>query len=228
MAPELPVIVVIDDENDITEFLSYNLTKEGFTVFTANDSQAGIELVRRVKPALVLLDIMMPQLDGIEVCRMMRAEEETKHILVAFLTARDEDFTQISALDVGGDDYITKPVKPRIILSRIRALLRRERGVDTITDPVIKFGDMEINRENLSVHVKDQRVELARKEIEILLLLATKPGKVFTRDEIFNTIWGEDVIVGTRTIDVHIRKLREKIGEDYIRTFKGIGYKLDF
>jgi two-component system, OmpR family, alkaline phosphatase synthesis response regulator PhoP len=228
MAQDLPVIVVIDDENDITEFLSYNLAKEGFTVYTANDGQAGIDLVRKVKPALVLLDIMMPHLDGIEVCRMMRADEETKHILVAFLTARDEDFTQISALDVGGDDYITKPVKPRIILSRIRALLRRERGVDAITEAIIKLGDMEIHRENLSVHIKGQRVELARKEIEILLLLATKPGKVFTRDEIFNTIWGEDVIVGTRTIDVHIRKLREKIGEDYIRTFKGIGYKLDF
>lgn len=222
-------ILVVDDEPDIVEFLSYNLRKEGFEVVTAQDGEEALEVARREKPAIILLDIMMPRLDGVEVCRLLRQEPEFRDTLVAFLTARNEDYSQIAALDVGGDDYITKPIRPRVLISRIKALLRRkERTADESSDHLIEAGDLKIDRERVLVLRGDEEISLAKKEFELLSLLASKPGKVFSRDEIYRKVWGTDVIVGNRTIDVHIRKLREKLGDKYIKTIKGIGYKFDF
>lgn len=221
-------ILIVDDEPDILEFLQYNLRKEGYEVVTANDGKLAIAVAEREKPNLIILDIMMPELDGVETCRLLRTKKEFQDIPIAFLTARDEDFSQITALDVGGDDYITKPVKPRVLVSRINALLRRAGRGNEEPQPVIELHDLKIDREKVLVFRGTQAIELPRKEFEILWLLASKPGRVFTREEIFDKIWGSDVIVGDRTIDVHIRKLRERIGEDYIKTMKGIGYKFDF
>ncbi len=222
-------ILVVDDEPDIVEFLSYNLRKEGFEVVTAADGEEALEVARREKPDIILLDIMMPHLDGVEVCRTLRQEAEFKDTLIAFLTARNEDYSQIAALDVGGDDYITKPIRPRVLISRIKALLRRkERATDNATPLLIEAGDLKIDRERVLVLRGPQQIALAKKEFELLSLLASKPGKVFSRDEIYRKVWGTDVIVGNRTIDVHIRKLREKLGDKYIKTIKGMGYKFDF
>jgi two-component system alkaline phosphatase synthesis response regulator PhoP len=223
-------ILIVDDEPDILEFLKYNLTKEGYEVLTAMDGEDGIKLAEREHPQLVILDIMMPKMDGVEVCRHLRSKAEFDKTLVAFLTAREEDYSQIAALDVGGDDYITKPIRPRVFLSRIKALLRRsdreEPGEDESS--VLKIADLAIDRERVTVQKGENVIELAKKEFELLYLLVSKPGKVFSREEIFNKVWGTDVIVGNRTIDVHVRKLREKIGDDYIKTIKGIGYKFEF
>ena len=221
-------ILIVDDEPDILEFLQYNLRKEGYQVVTAPDGQQAIFTAEKEKPHLILLDIMMPEMDGVEACRQLRARKEFDDTPIAFLTARDEDFSQIAALDVGGDDYITKPIKPRVLVSRINALLRRSGRVTEEENTAITLNDLTINREKVLVFKGDQTIELPRKEFEILWLLASKPGRVFTREEIFDKIWGNDVIVGNRTIDVHIRKLREHIGESYIKTMKGIGYKFDF
>lgn len=221
-------ILIVDDEQDILEFVSYNLKKEGFQVVTANNGLKGIELAKQEQPNLVLLDIMMPEMDGIEVCRSLRKIESFNQTMITFLTARGEDFTQISALEAGGDDFISKPIRPRVLVSRIKALLRRTERVESSKNTELELGDLVINKENFSVHLKGNVIELAKKEFELLSLLASRPGKVFTRDEIFHKIWGTDVIVGNRTIDVHIRKLREKLGDDYIRTVKGIGYKFEF
>lgn len=221
-------ILIVDDEPDILEFLQYNLKKEGFDVVTAADGKQAIVVAEKEHPDLIILDIMMPEMDGVETCRLLRSHKDFIDTPVAFLTARDEDFSQIAALDVGGDDYITKPIKPRVLISRIQALLRR---VNRFNDPdlqEIRLHDLVIDKNKVLVFKKDETIELPRKEFEILWLLATKPGRVFTREEIFDKIWGADVIVGNRTIDVHIRKLRERIGEDYIKTVKGIGYKFDF
>lgn len=222
-------ILIVDDEPDILEFLKYNLEKEGYEIFTANDGEDGIKIAEREQPHLVILDIMMPKMDGVEVCRYLRSKTEFDKTLIAFLTAREEDYSQIAALDVGGDDYITKPIRPRVFISRIKALLRRSER-EEITDPqdIIKIADLAIDKERVSVQKGDQIIELAKKEFELLFLLVSKPGKVFSREEIFNKVWGTDVIVGNRTIDVHVRKLREKIGESYIKTIKGIGYKFEF
>lgn len=222
-------ILIVDDEPDILEFLKYNLEKEGYEIFTANDGEDGIKIAEREHPHLVVLDIMMPKMDGVEVCRYLRSKTEFDKTLIAFLTAREEDYSQIAALDVGGDDYITKPIRPRVFISRIKALLRRSER-EEITDPqdIIKIADLAIDKERVSVQKGDQIIELAKKEFELLFLLVSKPGKVFSREEIFNKVWGTDVIVGNRTIDVHVRKLREKIGESYIKTIKGIGYKFEF
>lgn len=226
---ENPQILVVDDEQDILEFVKYNLQKEGFLVATAENGLEGIEEARKVKPDLIILDIMMPEMDGVEVCRQLRSEDQFKNTIIAFLTARDEDYSQIAALDVGGDDYITKPIRPRVLISRVKALLRRSsRKENDIQDEIINAGDLVINKEQILVFRGEERIELAKKEFELLSLLVSKPGKVFTRDEIFNKIWGTDVIVGNRTIDVHIRKLREKLGNDYIKTIKGVGYKYEF
>jgi len=222
-------ILIVDDEPDILEFLSYNLKKEGFMVFTASNGKDGIAVAIEQKPDLIILDIMMPEMDGIEVCRSLREMETFRHTLIAFLTARGEDYTQIAALDYGGDDYITKPIKPGVLVSRIKALLRRlEKSDVENVSKVITVGDMLIDRERFMISMKGQSIDLAKKEFNLLELLASKPGKVFTRDEIFRKVWGTDVIVGDRTIDVHIRKLREKIGDEIIKTVKGIGYKLEF
>lgn len=223
-------ILIVDDEPDILEILSYNLRKEGFMVETANNGEEGLKKAVQVMPDLIILDIMMPQMDGVEVCRNIRSQRIFDNTLVAFLTAREEDYSQIAALDVGGDDYITKPIKPRVLMSRVKALMRRNIKSDdeAINSNQTIIGDLVIDRERFRVMQSGTEIELAKKEFELLNLLASKPGKVFTRDEIFNKIWGTDVIVGNRTIDVHIRKLREKLGDDYIKTIKGIGYRFEF
>jgi two-component system alkaline phosphatase synthesis response regulator PhoP len=223
-------ILVVDDEPDIIEILKYNLEKEGFEIFSANNGDEGIEIAEREKPDLIVLDIMMPEMDGVEVCRVLRGKKDFKNTLIAFLTAREEDYSQIAALDVGGDDYITKPIRPRVLASRIKALFRRggrnEDGEDTSN--ILEVADLVINKDAITVERDGETIDLAKKEFELLSLLVGKPGKVFTREEIFNKVWGSDVIVGNRTIDVHIRKLREKIGDHYIKTIKGIGYKFEF
>lgn len=222
-------ILIVDDEPDILEFLQYNLEKEGFEVHTAPNGEKGIEAARSVMPDLIILDIMMPKMDGVEVCRRLRSDPAFDKTIITFLTAREEDYSQIAALDVGGDDYITKPIRPRVFLSRINALLRRSDRTDhDLDDGVVKIGDLSINRERFVVQRRGLDIELAKKEFELLSLLISKPGKVFSREEIFNKVWGTDVIVGNRTIDVHIRKLREKLGDEYIKTIKGIGYKFEF
>ncbi|MBK7871396.1 MAG: response regulator transcription factor [Saprospiraceae bacterium] len=223
-------ILIVDDELDILEFLQYNLTKEGYKVLIASDGEEGIKIAEREHPQLVILDIMMPKMDGVEVCRYLRSKPEFDKTLIAFLTAREEDYSQIAALDVGGDDYITKPIRPRVFVSRIKALLRRSDREDTIEDTsdVIRIADLAIDKERVTVQKGEEIIELAKKEFELLYLLVSKPGKVFSREEIFNKVWGTDVIVGNRTIDVHVRKLREKIGDHYIKTIKGIGYKFEF
>lgn len=222
-------ILIVDDETDILDFLSYNLKKEGFEVITASNGKDGIEMARLSRPHLIILDIMMPGIDGIEVCRRLRSNPDHNSSIIAFLTARDEDLSQIKALDVGGDDYINKPIKPQVLISRVKALLRRNKVEDLDNSSIIKIADLEIDRQKVQVlKGGTDIIELPRKEFELLVLLVSKPGKVFTREEIYSKIWGSDVIVGDRTIDVHIRKLREKLGENYIKTLKGIGYKFDF
>ncbi len=222
-------ILVVDDEPDIVEFLSYNLRKEGFEVAIAQDGEEALARAQQFQPDIILLDIMMPKLDGVEVCRSLRQIPQFKDTLIAFLTARNEDYSQIAALDVGGDDYITKPIRPRVLISRIKALLRRKtRALAPEERPIIEAGDLKIDKERVLVFKGDREITLAKKEFELLSLLASKPGKVFSRDEIYRKIWGTQVIVGNRTIDVHIRKLREKLGDKYIKTIKGMGYKFDF
>ncbi|MCP9234801.1 response regulator transcription factor [Lewinella sp. JB7] len=223
-------ILLVDDEPDILEILEFNLRKEGFEVATAGNGEEGLQLARTFRPDLIVLDIMMPIMDGVEVCRQLRAEPEFNNTVITFLTAREEDYSQIAALDTGGDDYITKPIRPRVLISRVKALLRRNVRQDDEDEAVssISIGDLEIDLEQIVVRRGEERIELAKKEFDLLTLLASKPGKVFSREEIFNKVWGTDVIVGNRTIDVHIRKLREKLGDHYIKTIKGIGYKFEF
>ena len=224
-----PQVLVVDDESDILEFVKYNLQKEGFRVATAANGKEALQEAHLLKPDLIILDIMMPEMDGVEVCRQLRSEKKFNNTIIAFLTARDEDYSQIAALDVGGDDYITKPIRPRVLVSRVNALLRRsDRNTKDTTTDIIHVSDLVIDREKVLVKKGEQTIELPKKEFKLLCLLASKPGKVFTREEIFNKVWGTDVIVGNRTIDVHIRKLREKIGNNYIKTIKGIGYKFEF
>lgn len=222
-------ILLVDDEPDILEILKYNLRKEGYEVATAGNGEEGLVRAEEFQPDLIILDIMMPVMDGVEVCRQLRAKPEFKHTIITFLTAREEDYSQIAALDTGGDDYITKPIRPRVLMSRVKALLRRnEREDEGEEERVMKIADIEIDLDQIVVRRGEERIELAKKEFDLLTLLASKPGKVFSRDEIFNRVWGTDVIVGNRTIDVHIRKLREKLGDHYIKTIKGIGYKFVF
>ena len=208
--------------------MSYNLKKEGFDVTTAANGKDALILAAQIKPNLIILDIMMPELDGIEVCRRLRAQAEFNETIIAFLTARDEDLSQIIALDVGGDDFIAKPIKPQVLVSRVKALLRRNKIEMDEKDVIIKVADLEIDRQKVKVLRGSESIDLPRKEFELLLLLVSRPGKVFTREEIYSKIWGSNVIVGDRTIDVHIRKLREKLGSDNIKTLKGVGYKFDF
>jgi two-component system alkaline phosphatase synthesis response regulator PhoP len=223
-------ILIVDDEPDILEFLRYNLEKEQFVVLSAGDGITGFQIAKKEKPDLIILDIMMPKMDGVELCRLIRSDDDLKNTLITFLTAREEEYSQIAALDVGGDDYITKPIRPRVLVSRIKALLRRKHtdSAENEEETWLEFGDLRIDREKVMIIKNGEHIDLARKELELLMLLVSRPGKVFSREEIFNKIWGNDVIVGNRTIDVHIRKLREKIGDDFIKTIKGIGYKFDF
>jgi two-component system alkaline phosphatase synthesis response regulator PhoP len=220
-------ILLVDDEEDILEMIRYNLEKEGFEVEIANNGREAIEKAKKFNPNLVLLDVMMPEMDGIETCLAIKDIDGLKNTMIAFLTARGEDYSQIAGFDSGADDYITKPIKPRVLISRIKALLRRNDSVKTKED-IVNIGDIKIDREKYLIVKSGVEINLPKKEFELLSLLASKPGKVFTRETILERVWGGDVIVGDRTIDVHIRKLREKLGDDYIKTVKGIGYRFDF
>ncbi len=221
-------ILLVDDEPDILEFLSYHLKKEGYHVFTSSSGSDALKLAATILPHIIILDVMMPDLDGMETCRQIREIPKLKNVLIAFLTARNEDYSQIAGFDVGADDYITKPIKPRVLSSRIKALLRRSRTLSEVAGEILEYGILKIDKEKVMVMKGEEEIALPKKEFELLSLLSSKPGKVFTRESILEKIWGDEVIVGDRTIDVHIRKLREKLGEDYIKTVKGIGYKFEF
>lgn len=218
-------ILLADDEADVLDFMKYNLERDGFEVYTANNGIEAIESAKKHQPHIIILDLMMPKLDGILTCRELRNLPQFKNTLITFLTARDEDYSQIAGFESGADDYITKPIKPRVFISRIHALLRRLENKEHNKN--ISVGEIEINTEQYSVLKKGEEISLARKEFELLHLLISKPGKVFKREEILRKVWGTEIIVGDRTIDVHIRKLREKIGDNYFKTLKGIGYKFE-
>ncbi len=223
-----PRILLVDDEEDILEFVSYNLQREGFRVYSARNGLEAIEMAGKVKPDLIILDVMMPEMDGMAACEEIRKLPSCKNVIIAFLTARGEDYSQIAGFEAGADDYITKPVRPKVLISRVKALLKRSGGLSSdITDSskILTIGDIVIDKERYLLLIDGKELTLPRKEFELLSLLVSKPDKVFTRDEIYKSVWGNNVIVGDRTIDVHIRKLREKIGNDHIRTLKGIGYK---
>jgi two-component system alkaline phosphatase synthesis response regulator PhoP len=216
-------ILIADDEPDILEFLSYNLKKEGYDVVTAEDGIQAVNKARQEKPDVIILDIMMPNMDGIGACELLRGMKEFQHTVIVFLTALGDEKSEIKGFDAGGDDYIIKPIKPKILSSRIKALLRRQQPEDTPFK--LTVGDFVIDREQHLVYKNNTIHSIPRKEFDLLLLLASKPGKVFVREDILNRVWGTDVIVGDRTIDVHIRKLRQRFGDEYIQTVKGVGYK---
>lgn len=221
-------ILLVDDEEDILEFLTYNLEKEGFVIYTAKNGVEAIDISLRVDPHLILLDVMMPEMDGIETCEEIRRIPQLKNVMIAFLTARGEDYSQIAGFEAGGDDYITKPIKPKLLVSKVKALLKRNQKTDKVmktSESPAEVADLTIDKERYIVILKGKELFLPKKEFELLNLLISKPEKVFTREEIFHRVWGDNIIVGDRTIDVHIRKLREKLGQDYIRTVKGVGYK---
>ena len=222
-------ILLVDDEVDILEFISYNLEKEGYKVYTAKNGLEAIKVAEKTIPHLIILDVMMPEMDGIAACEEMRKIPSLKNTVIAFLTARGEDYSQIAGFEAGADDYITKPVRPKVLVSRVKALLKRTG--ETKEQPVVQdlntvsIGNLLIDKERYLIRMNDEEMILPRKEFELLSLLVSKPGKVFTREEIYYSVWGDNVVVGDRTIDVHIRKLREKIGNEHIKTLKGIGYK---
>lgn len=218
-------ILVVDDEADILEFISYNLKKEGYEVFTAPNGKEALPIAKKIKPDLILLDVMMPVMDGIETCKRIKADTDFDQTYVVFLTARSEDYSEIEGLDAGADDYIAKPIKPKVLVTRLNAILRRK--IKEMAAPSIKVKDLLIDRESFLIYRGDQKIQLARKEFELLFLLASKPGKVFTRENILEKVWGDEVLVVDRTIDVHIRKIREKLGDEYIGTVKGVGYKFE-
>ncbi len=218
-------ILIVDDEPDILEFMQYNLEREGFQVFLASSGKQAIEVAKDELPDLIILDVMMPGMDGIETCRELRQDARLRDTIIAFLTARSEDYSQIAGFESGADDYIAKPIKPRVLISRIKALLKR--SGQAVADPVTEIAGLTIDRNTYTLTKNGQELTLPKKEFELLAFLATKPGKVFTRDEILNRVWGNEVVVGDRTIDVHIRRLREKIGANVIRTIKGVGYKFE-
>ncbi|MEK6614991.1 MAG: response regulator transcription factor [Bacteroidota bacterium] len=219
-------ILLVDDEPDILEFLGYNLKREGYNVFTSSNGKEAISIAKKENPELIVLDVMMPEMDGMEVCKELRKIASLKNVTIAFLTARNEDYSQITGFDSGADDYITKPIKPNVFVSRVKALLRRT--VKNSSANIIETAGIKIDKEKHLVEKAGKKIILPKKEFELLYLLISKPGRVFKREEILNMVWGEDVIVGDRTIDVHIRKLREKIGDDYFKTIKGVGYKFEF
>ncbi|HAH24107.1 MAG TPA: DNA-binding response regulator [Prolixibacteraceae bacterium] len=224
-------ILLVDDEVDILEFISYNLEKEGYKVYTAKNGAEAIKVAEKTLPDLIILDVMMPEMDGIAACEEIRRIPALQHTMIAFLTARGEDYSQIAGFEAGADDYITKPVRPKVLVSRVKALLKRTSGVGMPQATIIEsghtviVGNLVIDKERYLIVQDGQEMVLPRKEFELLSLLVSKPGKVFTREEIYYSVWGDNVVVGDRTIDVHIRKLREKIGNDHIKTLKGIGYK---
>ncbi|MFZ9045134.1 MAG: response regulator transcription factor [Cyclobacteriaceae bacterium] len=219
-------ILVVDDESDILELLKYNLTKEGYDVKTALDGIKGVDIAKSFKPDLIILDIMMPKQDGVETCRQIREIPDLSNTFIIFLTARSEEYSEVAAFDMGADDYITKPIKPRALVSRINALFRRDSKKNKETAQ-ITIKDLEIDRSSYTVKLQDNVINLPKKEFELLFFLAQNAGKVFSRDDLLQNIWGTDVYVLARTVDVHIRKVREKIGDDYIVTVKGVGYKFE-
>jgi two-component system, OmpR family, alkaline phosphatase synthesis response regulator PhoP len=230
MIPSETKILVVDDDPDIAEFLSYNLRREGYAVHLVNNGKDAIRLVPELSPHLILLDVMMPGMDGIETCEKIREDSKNEDVLIVFLTARSEDYSQLAGFSAGADDYITKPVKPKVLVSRLNALLRRygtRPKQESDSRAAIKIDDLIIDPERYLVFKGDRELTLPRKEFKLLWLLTSKPSRVFTRDEIFDQIWGSDVFVGDRTIDVYIRKLREKIGDECIKTIKGVGYKFE-
>ncbi|MEW7289903.1 response regulator transcription factor [Aquimarina sp. 2304DJ70-9] len=217
-------ILLVDDEPDILEIVGYNLTAEGYHVLTAENGVEAVKIAKKKKPHLIILDVMMPEMDGIEACEQIRKLPDLQNTIITFLTARGEDYSQVAGFDAGADDYITKPIRPKVLVSKVKALLRRLKEEDS-SDNVVKIGSLVINRDEYKI-VKDKKeIVLPRKEFELLSLLASKPGKVFKREDILDKVWGNEVIVGGRTIDVHIRKLREKIGDNSFKTIKGVGYK---
>lgn len=218
-------ILLVDDEPDILEIVGYNLKKEGYQIFTASNGFEAIDKAKEIIPHLILLDVMMPKMDGVEACAKIRSLAALNDVIIAFFTARSEDYSQMAGFDAGADDYITKPVKPKVLVSKVKSLLRRLKEDKIEQETIITIGDIIINREEYFVQKNDEKIILPRKEFELMYLLASKPEKVFKRDVILQRVWGKDVVVGGRTIDVHIRKLREKIGEEYFKTVKGVGYK---
>ena len=217
-------ILVVDDESDIVEILRYNLTQVGYQVFSASDGLLGFSEAEKNTPHLIILDVMMPNLDGIATCEKLRADERFKDTIIMFLTARGEDYSYVAAFDAGADDYITKPIKPKVLVSKVKGLLRRLKGKQNSPN-IIQFEDLVIDSDSYKIIVHGEEINLPRKEFELLFLLASKPDKVFKRAKIMERVWGSEVVVGDRTIDVHIRKLREKVGNKYFKTVKGVGYK---
>ncbi len=218
-------ILCVDDEPDILEILKYNLSNEGYNVSTAADGKSAIEMAYNIRPNLIIMDVMMPNMDGIEACEKLRSDEKFNDTIIMFLTARGEDYSHVAAYDAGADDYVTKPVKPKVLVSKVKGLLRRLKKVIDKDINEIVFDDIKIDREKYKVYISDNVLNLPRKEFELLYLLASKPDKVYKREKIMETVWGSEVVVGDRTIDVHIRKLREKVGDKYFKTIKGVGYK---
>ncbi len=221
-------ILLVDDEPDILEIVGYNLSQEGYQIFTATNGKEAIIQAKKNQPQLIIMDVMMPEMDGMEACEAIRKLPELSNVIITFLTARSEDYSQVAGFDAGADDYISKPIKPKLLVSKVKALLRRfKNDEDLVNSETLNLGDIIINREEYKIIKENIEIILPRKEFELFYLLASKPGKVFTREEILDKVWGSEVVVGGRTIDVHIRKLREKIGEEFFKTIKGIGYKFE-
>lgn len=218
-------ILLVDDEEDILEIIGYNLEQEGFEVLTAKNGKQAIKIAKKAQPQLIIMDVMMPEIDGIEACERIRAIPELSQTIITFLTARGEDYSQLAGFEAGADDYITKPIKPKLLISKIKALLRRLPSYERNNEDILYFNNLIINRVEYTITMNGNEILLPKKEFELLSLLASLPNKVFKREEILEKVWGNDVVVGGRTIDVHIRKLREKIGDDYFKTVKGVGYK---
>ena len=219
-------ILLVDDEQDILEIVGYNLTQEGYQISTATNGKEAVQKAKKEVPHLIIMDVMMPEMDGMEACENIRKIPELSNVIITFLTARSEDYSQVAGFDAGADDYITKPIKPKLLVSKVKALLRRLKEEEQNSE-TLNVGGIEINREEYKIVQDGKEIVLPRKEFELFYLLASKPGKVFKREEILDKVWGNEVIVGGRTIDVHIRKLREKIGEELFKTIKGVGYKLE-
>ena len=220
-------ILLVDDEPDILEIVGYNLSQEGYQISTAANGKEAVAKAKKELPHLIIMDVMMPEMDGMEATEAIRKIPELSHTIITFLTARSEDYSQVAGFDAGAVDYITKPIKPKLLVSKVKALLRRLKEAEAQNSETLNVGGIEINREEYKIIKDDTEIVLPRKEFELFYLLASKPGKVFKREEILDKVWGNEVIVGGRTIDVHIRKLREKIGEDFFKTIKGVGYKFE-
>lgn len=227
MFKQMSKILVVDDEIDILELIRHALNKEGFEVHVAANGAQAIDQARKIKPELILMDVMMPVMDGMEACRQLKEDPETSGIAIVFLTARSEEFAELAGFEAGADDYISKPIRPRVLLSRLKAILRRRNAITTVSHESMEFGPLKIDRERFVVEYNGKTLQFPRKEFELLSFLASRPGRVFSRDEILENVWGNEVLVVDRTIDVHVRKIREKLDDKYIHTVKGVGYKFE-